>query len=531
MDHVRTRPRLSVAFGAACMILLAACASTAGSHSVATPHESSGGAMDSDGSASSAGRAGSTDAVDANDQRPPGGTGASVGQEDGSGTTPPGGTGSSPGGGTADADGSGATGGTTTSPAGEIQGIDDASVRVGLAIYEDADTYVQGLGVEGATLGDQSGNYRAMTDWFNEQGGVWGREISPVFYHWQTSGEFASQEQAACAKFTEDEPVFMSLAGGILHSDGPFPQCMNNAGTPVLSSSHYTGFVGQNFSDWPLFAETNTVTYDAIARHWPQVLDSTGYFEPRSELAPTRIGLVAADWERVRRVVEEELKPALAALGHEIEVEVYVHRPNHLSETSRMAAASQSAVLQLQSAGVEHVLLFDGGRLLPLVFMTTAENQEYRPRYGLITPNGQFQVGSVPESQFREARLMGWSPLIDVPASENDVPADEAQVQCDRIYQEAGIAFANTNARLVGYIACEQFRALKAIETATGGNLVTQRAAMQTWLSLGSSYTSPIVGPTQFGTNRHFGVSRFRPAQFFDDCDCFRYSGGWQALG
>lgn len=142
---------------------------------------------------------------------------------------------------------------------------------------------------------------------------------------------------------------------------------------------------------------------------------------------------------------------------------------------------------------------------------------------------GQALVGAVPAEQFAEARMMGWLPLLDVPDAEFNEPMGPNRVLCDAIYEEAGITFADPNARLNGYSQCEEFMALRAAVD-TGSAPLDQSRLVDDFASLGTRFPSVVVGPTRYATNRHFGVSRFRLAEFQADCTCFRYTTPWREI-
>lgn len=414
------------------------------------------------------------------------------------------------------------------------RGIDDDQVLVGLTYTEDSAAANAALGAGGLTGGDQKRNYEALLRYFNDRGGAHGREIVPVYHRYEATSNqpYAQQEQAACATFTEDQPVFVSLAGGLQAlSDGTFNACMHAAGTPILAASALSDQNDSSFQRWPHFVQAPTLSLDAIARLWPAGLDESGYFEPRTPAGETRIGLLTYDTETMRTTAERSLKPALAELGHGFEDERYVRQPSSFSDVSDMSAEVQSAVLAFRTAGIEHVMIQDAGNaLLTLLFMNGAESQGYRPRYGLTTNNGgQLLVGAVPEAQYDDARLVGWHPSIDVPPSRFDEPMGRGRELCDAIYADAGITFSDGNAQLVAYGQCDEFRVLLAAVEAGSGPLA-QDTFTGDFLSVGTSFETAVVGPTRFAPDRRYGVARYRLAEFSGDCSCFTYTTPWRAV-
>lgn len=413
-------------------------------------------------------------------------------------------------------------------------GIDDEKVVVGLTYTEDSSAANSALGAGGITTGDQRRNFEAVLGYFNARGGAGGREIVPVYHKYEatSSQPYAVQEQAACATFTQDHPVFVSLAGGLpAISDGTFNACMHAAGTPILAGSAQSDQNDDSFRRWPHFVQASTLSLDAIARLWPAGLDESGYFEPRTPAGETRLGLLTYDNNTLRTTTERSLKPALATLGHEFVEEAYVRQPSSFSDVSDMSAEVQSAVLRFRSQGIEHVMIQDlGNAILTLLFLNSAESQSYRPRYGLTTNNGgQLLVGTVPEAQYAEARMVGWLPDVDVPPSGFDEPMGRGRALCESIYDEAGITYSG-NSALVAYGQCDQIRTLVAAFEAGSGPLA-QDTLVGDFVSVGNSFETALAGPTRYAADRHYGIARYRLAEFSGGCSCFTYTGPWRAAG
>ena len=79
-----------------------------------------------------------------------------------------------------------------------------------------------------------------MIDWVNSHGGVAGRKLSPIYYGFDASGTGPpsdQQDQAACAKYTQDNKVFAMIVQGSI-----FDECakregavdLNQDGTPSI---------------------------------------------------------------------------------------------------------------------------------------------------------------------------------------------------------------------------------------------------------------------------------------------------------
>src|SRR5690349_22550034 len=80
-----------------------------------------------------------------------------------------------------------------------------------------------------------------------------------------------------------------------------------------------------------------------------------------------------------------------------------------------MQAQISSAVLKFRSDGVTHVLIWDDNGVATLFFMQQADNQGYRPRYGINSGNNMQVVAQVvSKSQLTGATGIGWTPAFDI---------------------------------------------------------------------------------------------------------------------
>lgn len=416
--------------------------------------------------------------------------------------------------------------------AGPARGLTDTQMVVGFPMTVDGAN--EALGVEGITTGDMRGRNEALLDYFNARGGAGGREIVPVYHSYDgtSTQSFSAQEQAGCATYTQDNEVFVVMEAGTEFTDGTMLACLQNAGVPALVSPGLSWFSDPIFARFPNFAQTNALSLDAIARFWPRGLDELEYFDARTPVEPVRVGLLTYDTSVMRGVTEQSLKPAMRAVGQEFTEERYISLPGRLADVGAMTTEINSAILQFRSQQVQHVMIQDNGNaLLTLLFMQSAESQGYQPRYGLTSNNGGQllfdEAGSA--AQFSDARMVGWSPMTDVPESEFTESMGPARELCDRIFAEAGMTYENLNARLVAYLQCDGFMSLVAATDAIEGPL-TQDRLIPAFLGLGTSWRSALSGPTRFAPDRRYGIARYRLARFVDDCTCFRYTSGWRQI-
>jgi hypothetical protein len=436
-------------------------------------------------------------------------------------------------GGTASQPAAGAASSGVRPTAAGAKGVDDRRIHLGMAYSDDTGQANEALGISGITQGDPRRNYEALMAWVNARGGLAGREVVPVWHQYRSaSGEgWNAQDQAACSTFTQDNEVFVSLSAGI-GPDGTFLGCMENAGIAILDNVPSNGRADSDdtFSRFPRYSSLLWLSNDKIAQIWPGGLKAGGYFEPSGALAEVKVGVVTYDSDPFRKPVERSLRPAMRAAGHEIAQEVYIRPPANNADVGQMSAELASAVLRFRQEGIGHVMIFDASSaLITFLFMTAAENQGYRPRYGMNSANGgQLIADQAPAGQMKDAISVGWNPNFDVPAG--DFTAwTPARALCDGIFKEAGITFDNTNAQTVGYLQCDQIRGLVAAVDASEGPL-TNDSVVQGVQRLGSSLDSATMGPTRFAPDRRYGIARYRLAEFDDACSCFAYTSDWRGV-
>lgn len=108
---------------------------------------------------------------------------------------------------------------------------------------------------------------------------------------------------------------------------------------------------------------------------------------------------------------------------------------------------ARSYVLQMQSADADHIF-FSGcacGGTQAQTFMSTAENQGYRPTCGLATDmylGGLIATGA-PEAQLKNVIGSGWAPFMDSPggpAYDEAAPISDADGRCRRIWKDSGLS-------------------------------------------------------------------------------------------
>lgn len=454
---------------------------------------------------------------------PAAGQGTAVGQV----ATPPSGSGS-PVGGSAGTASPGATGASAP-------GIDADEITLGMTYAPNADAAQAALGNTAVTSGNVRANAEAVIRHINSNGGVGGRKISMVWHEIDAASSDTQdqRDQAACANFTEDHQVFAAFGGG---SSPLFRSCIARSGAIVLD-----GTLGEmteaHYAASPQFFDVSALSLDTAMRNLVDELARAEYFtgwdttNGRPGPAPVKVGIVVPDKPGWREVVPQVLLPALREHGITVAPE-HVHQwqfPDSAAGNGSAVADIQSAVLRFRSDGVTHVLPMEVNSMA--FFAQPAENQRYRPRYGLSSFTGaNAYAGSlVPYSQLNGAVGLGWFPTLDLPQSMtgDDSPySGPGRARCLEIYKDAGIGFSDANAKAVGLLICDLFFSVEAVvEAVPDGQPVTSGSAMAALEGLGSSFRIASLPAARFGPGRHYPVTSGWRWQYESACRCLRYSG------
>jgi hypothetical protein len=313
-------------------------------------------------------------------------------------------------------------------------------------------------GLGASAFGDQEGQIKAVVADANRHGGLFGRTIVPVFHDMKTADLQANPEnqaQATCVALTEDHTV-VAVINIVAAIDLPtFYACLAKHGTPIISA----GFIpvdDQLFATYaPYLYKTTSASFTALSPVWIDRLIAMGYFHGWNTAAgasastPAKVGLLYPNRQPQQRIFAA-LKSRLAAKG----IQVVKDFQYDASSLDRESADMSNAVLQFRDAGVTHVLSSEADVLL---FMTAADGQHYRPRYGLNSYHAaavQLQ-GTVPASQLVGSMGVGWLPITDVDAAHNPGSVGPGEKRCREIMSKAGQDISSAAPAVVAFALCD----------------------------------------------------------------------------
>jgi ABC-type branched-subunit amino acid transport system substrate-binding protein len=394
-------------------------------------------------------------------------------------------------------------------------GVTASEIRIGFQVTRDVQAAFAAVGASGRPPEERL-IVGALVDWVNANGGLAGRRLVPVIHETNPlSGTFASQAQAACATFTEDNEVFAAGSSPVGGNDA-LVACLASKGTPLVEQNHWwfdtparQRYMGMLYQPAKLRPERGLAAYvDGLA--------AAGYFTDGI------VGIARFDDAVFTKMTEEVVKPGLARHGVRVAAEAALSTPRGVSDFGRMSGEINNAILRFRSAGVNRVLLLENSAIMSFFFTQQAEAQGYRPRYGLSTYNTPTTLANQASAeQLRDALAVGWAPGNDVYDAQHP-GGNPTWELCMRIFREAGVAgeYSAQGYYLMSHCDTVMFlrAALSRVRTFTAGGL---RAAVD---ALGEEYRSPFSLSTRLGPGRHDGAEATRLLRYDAGCTCFAYA-------
>lgn len=399
------------------------------------------------------------------------------------------------------ASGGGASAGATGGAGGTISiGIHDANTGAAGAQY----------GVNGLNTG-QEPLVRKIVDWMNANGGMGGRKIDLVYHTTESlNGSFDQQAQAACTDLTEDNRVVAVISGAQTPTLN-LADCLARHNTPLIWD--YQMMVDQaTFNRYANYLYMPSMVSTERLGVWIDALAETDYFKGGV------VGLVRYDTPAHKRLADDVLKPRLRAHGITLRDEVAFRGATGASSAADLSAQSNSTVLRFQSEGVNRVLIAPTSAVMPLLFFTAAESQNYRPRYSYTTYDiPAFQTENAGPSQLAGSIAFGWTPAGDVNAAQQ--PALNATARrCVQLTPEADPP-ANGSVRRY----CNGLFFLKALfDRGAAPNPASMRKVAE---SLGTGFESAWTFQTLLTPARHDGAAIGKLVFYDTGCSCYQYGG------
>ena len=405
------------------------------------------------------------------------------------------------------------------------RGITNSSIKIGFNITKNLNAALAAVGFGGPSIGnDERTIINILVKHFNDHGGIAGRKIIPVIFDYdatQAQGWDALAEQA-CSRFVDDEGVFAATSGHVGGTDALLA-CLAEGQVPLMQQNQwpYDGDYQRRYAGY--LYQPSRMRPERWVPQYFGALRGAGYFTPGHKL-----GLIRFDAPVFTRI-EKMMRDDLASRGLKFTDISVIKTPQSVSQFSAMAGELSSTILQFRSKGITHVVFDEYAGIIPFFFLTQAEDQGFRPRYGFTSVNlmGTLELQHGKE-QLHGALGVSWLPGQDLTKAFRDDPRygkGGAFEECFEIIDAAGY----DRSRLYDGTHCDSLFFLKQALERT--NDLTVAGLQASAATLGTSYDSPYTWATNFGPGRTDGASRTMLMAFEDGCGCFKLRGGLRDAG
>jgi len=355
-----------------------------------------------------------------------------------------------------------------------------------------------------------------LTDDINQHGGLGGRKMVLVLHGAPlvTSETWDAQGQAACSAFTEDHKVFAAILE--INGTVSVSECLASRHVVVLESRNvvYDRYEYQRTSPYVYSADGLDLSRQGP---WLDELARGGYFDKGAKL-----GVITEDDTTHSRSIAEVVRPTLRSHGVAIADVVALSAPQATADASAMAAQAGNAVLKFKTEGIDHVIFWGTEGVGPFFFPTAAENQQYRPRYGISTYDyPELNRRQAPAAQWHRAMGAGWSGAGDVGMPPNWTPNALAQ-KCLKIFSDVGLAPTTGDTASAELGLCDTLWLLKTgLDRASAATPEAFRVAID---GLGTSVVAARGTPISWGPGKYDGAAAVRRFAFDDGCSCFKWA-------
>jgi hypothetical protein len=394
-------------------------------------------------------------------------------------------------------------------------GVTPTSVFVGVSYSSQSAAGDRAIGAAGAQpTYDARDVFNAVANYANSHGGFAGRKLKAYFYDYNLTDDQSTQDQSACAFWTQDHKVFSIGATSTI-----LTACAEKAGAIPVGGGATTS---QTFAKYPHLIDPDGIAFDRLGRVTVSGLSKVHYFGGK-------LGLVTWDDPTYRLAIKNGYLPALSAIHVKPTQIAYVLVPQQLQAVGDMTAAVSSAVAKFKSLGIDHVMIQDGaagvfgGDGLTLEWFDQSRSQQYFPRYGMNPYNnpGAWQLN--------DSKEMDHGLAVD--SADYDVSKDAGwrrnnfREQCFKIEADAGfpVRSSNPNDEAIAGQACDYVfflqRVLNGLSAISADGFITGAER------LGTSLPSATIYGTNLFPGRRDGGDELRPEEYLDSCKCLRYEG------
>jgi ABC-type branched-subunit amino acid transport system substrate-binding protein len=374
----------------------------------------------------------------------------------------------------------------------------------------------------GASLGNSVTETQvddALVAAFNDQGGIAGRRIAPVYADTDTgSTSWDADFEAACAKLTQDHKV-AAVLGYVFNHDPAFEACLAKRAVPHLSTTFNVPDV-EELRNYPLLMALATPRIERRSQEKIDGAVATGVVTKTSKL-----GIVIDSCPGTERAWTKSTKPYIQSKGLTITSTFQIGCAHGSGDAAAAAGQAGNLVLQFRTAGVDRVMVdavSEGPAIL--ILGNAAEAQSWHPWYVVSSlANAAVIGGQMPADQAANIHGYGWMPAQDVNPPQWP-GTNAAQQHCIAMLKQKGVTLKAAVDYLYAFNLCDALFiyeiALKTTHGRTDGPAVV--AAVE---ALGSTYVSALNldGRDTFSHSQHDAPSVARYFAWDTGCSCFTY--------
>lgn len=396
---------------------------------------------------------------------------------------------------------------------GPVVPVTQGPVKVGFFVLKDTGAAFAALGYDGLTSGNGRTQVLAAVKLINSQGGVGGRQITPVVYEVDASKDLATSYNEACATFVQDNKVAAVVS---VHYADALSECTKNKGIPYISDSN-ASTNDASLKGNPLLVLPNQLSIDRASSLLVKGLLDGGWLSgPKKPV----IGLITYDkpaYAKVKPTIEAALKQA----GLSLRATEYMP----YDDIGAAASSGKAAALKFQSEGVDHVLGLDTGFAMSW-FTLSAGQQGYYPKLGMTSLSlpGGFPL-LFNDQQLGGSAIVGWSPVLDTTAAHQPTVSTRTTT-CLKAMTAAGEDMNATLARMQAAELCDGTWFLAEVFSSGTISADALRAGLA---AMTRGFQSAVSFRADPRANRA-SAAAYRNGAYATSCKCYLYSGAVHAV-